>query len=375
MSPLTVLHLAANRWWTGSADPIIRLLKGLEQRGHRVLLGVIPGDRFEAKAREAGLVPVPGLSLEPRGLLADLVRLRQLVRRERVQIVHCHHSHDHWLGALSGHRAALFRTFHNLRAIRRGGISGHLYRRTVGAFSVSRQIYARCLEAGFGAERLWLLAGSADLHRFTPETDGRAVRDALGIGGAPVVGSVARLAPNRGHELLIEGFRLVLDKLPEARLLLIGKGESRPKLEALVRELGLTQQVLFTGYRDHDLPGFLAIMDCFVLMGAGSDESCRAALEAMASGRPVIARSVGALPETIVHEETGFLLPDDRPESIAAALLALVESPERARRMGGAGRRRAETAFNPERAVETVEAAYRAALNQRVGYGRSEPPL
>jgi len=56
---LTVLHLAANRWWTGSADPVIQLASGLRARGHRVLLGVIPGDRFEAKAREAGFDIVP----------------------------------------------------------------------------------------------------------------------------------------------------------------------------------------------------------------------------------------------------------------------------------------------------------------------------
>ena len=53
--PLTVMHLVANRWWTGSAEPVIRLLTGLRGRGHRVLLGLIAGDRFEQKAREAGL--------------------------------------------------------------------------------------------------------------------------------------------------------------------------------------------------------------------------------------------------------------------------------------------------------------------------------
>ena len=64
--PLTILQLAANRWWTGSADPIIRVAVGLRERGHRILLGVIPGDRFEAKAREAGFEPVAGLALNAR---------------------------------------------------------------------------------------------------------------------------------------------------------------------------------------------------------------------------------------------------------------------------------------------------------------------
>src|SRR5205823_3543052 len=63
VTPLTILHLAANRWWTGSADPTIQLAAGLRARGHRVLLGVIPGDRFEVKAREAGLELVEELRL------------------------------------------------------------------------------------------------------------------------------------------------------------------------------------------------------------------------------------------------------------------------------------------------------------------------
>ncbi len=80
MTPLTILHLAANRWWTGSADPIIHLVSGLRARGHRVLLGVIPGDRFEAKAKQAGLELVEGLHMDarrgPRSLASDVLKLR-----------------------------------------------------------------------------------------------------------------------------------------------------------------------------------------------------------------------------------------------------------------------------------------------------------
>ncbi len=88
MKPLTILHLAANRWWTGSADPIIHLVSGLRARGHRVLLGIIPGDRFAAKAREAGIDLVDGLRMDarlgPRALARDVLRLRALIRDEGV---------------------------------------------------------------------------------------------------------------------------------------------------------------------------------------------------------------------------------------------------------------------------------------------------
>lgn len=368
-APLTILHLAANRWWTGSADPTIRLVAGLSARGHRVLLGAVPGDRFEAKAREAGLELVPGLTLEPRlapgALLRDLRRLRALIRAERVDVVHAHHSHDHWLALLvrpwrAGRmRVPIVRTFHTLRAVKRDRPARWLYRRTRAVFAVSRQIEARCRELELAGGRVFWTPGAADLPRFGPEADPTPIRDEFKLGGAPVVVSVARLAPNRGHELLLSGFRLLLGEIPDVRLLLVGKGEARPRLERLVGDLGLADHVIFTGYRERDLPAVLAAADCFALMAAGSDDSCRAVLEAMAAARPVVARPVGALPETVAHGDTGLLIGEDAPESVARALGAILGDRGRARAMGLAGRRRAEELFNPEGAVDTVERAYR----------------
>ena len=130
-------------------------------------------------------------------------------------------------------------------------------------------------------------------------------------------------------------------------------------------ELGLGHRVIFTGYRDRDLPQVLAAGDCFALMAAGSDESCRAALEAMAAARPVVARRVGALPETVVDGETGLLVDGERPEDVAAALAHDARRPGPARAMGEAGRRRAETEFSPERSVTIVERVYRDLLLRR----------
>src|SRR4029450_12515562 len=103
--------------------------------------------------------------------------------------------------------------------------------------------------------------------------------------------------------LLLAGFRVLLTEMPDARLLLVGKGEARDRLEQLVVARDLAHPVIFTGYRARDLPTVLAAADCFALMAAGSDESCRAALEAMAAGRPGIPRRGGALPENRVPGE------------------------------------------------------------------------
>jgi glycosyltransferase involved in cell wall biosynthesis len=362
---LVVLQLAANRWWTGSADPVIQLSRGLQARGHRILLGLIPGDRFELKAREAGLAPIDGLSLEakvmPLGLLTDIVRLRRLVRTERIDVVHCHHAHDHWLGLLCRGRAALVRTFHNLRAVSASPPTQWLYRQSDALLAASSEIAARCRERG-RSERVFRVDGVTDVTRFDSAGGGESIRKEFGLGPGPVIGCVARLAVRRGHETLIRGFALLLAHHPDARLMLVGKGELRAPLEALVQNLGLGQHVLFVGYRDTDLPQVLDALDVFVLMGAGSDESCRAALEAMAAGRPVVARRVGGLADAVMDGRTGVLVDDDLPESVSAALGTLIEDPERMRAMGRAGRERALTTFTPDGHAAQVESVYRSAL-------------
>src|SRR5439155_18312779 len=90
--PLTILHLAANRWWTGSADPTIQLASAQQARGHRVLLAVPAGDRFEGKAREAGLTLVEGFHLRarlaPLQIVRDAGRLRRVAREQAVEVLH-----------------------------------------------------------------------------------------------------------------------------------------------------------------------------------------------------------------------------------------------------------------------------------------------
>src|SRR5207249_2444620 len=229
--------------------------------------------------------------LAPLQIARDAVRLRRVAREQAVDVLHAHHCHDHWLALLArprsgGRRPPVARTFHALRAVKRDAVSRRLYRRTDAALAVSRQIEARCREAGVPPERVYWTPGMADLPRFAAEADGRAVREEFALGDAPVVVSVARLAANRGHELLLSGFRGLLADLPAARLLLVGKGETREHLERLVAGQGLARHVTFAGYRDRDLPSVLAAADCFALMAPGSDDSCRAAPEAMAAGRP-----------------------------------------------------------------------------------------
>jgi glycosyltransferase involved in cell wall biosynthesis len=256
-----------------------------------------------------------------------------------------------------GTTARLVRTVHHRRAVHTGPVARWLVGRTDALVAVNEGIAERLRAAGAAAGRVTVVPGAVDVQRFAPDADGRPVRMELGLGDAPVVGCVARMVPGRGHDILLRAAARLRERLPEARVVLVGRGEHRPALEALVRELGLGATVVFAGYRGPDLPAVLAALDCVVLLGTGSEESCRAILEAMAVGRAIVAAPVGAAPEIVADGETGWLVPPV-PEAVAARLEATLRDRASARRIGEAGRRRVEARFTPSRRAELVEAVY-----------------
>jgi glycosyltransferase involved in cell wall biosynthesis len=365
--PLRILHVVANRWWTGSADPALDLARALGERGHAVWFACVRGDVLETHVRETGVPLVDGLSLErtvrPWRLLGQIGTLRRALRELRVDVVHAHQTHDHWLAALArrGTGVRLVRTVHHRRAAHSGPAARWLLRRTDALIAVSEGIAGRLRAGGVRAARVSLVPGAVDVKRFAPDADGAAVRAELGLGDAPVAGCVARMVPGRGHEVLLRATARLRQRLPEARLVLVGRGEHRAVLESLVRELGLGPTVVFAGYRGPDLPAILAALDCAVLLGVGSEESCRAVLEAMAVGRAVVAAPVGAVPEIVVNGGTGWLV-EPEPDAVAARLEAVLRDREAARRLGDAGRRRVETLFTPPRRAALVEAVYAGVL-------------
>ena len=153
------------------------------------------------------------------------------------------------------------------------------------------------------AARVVWTPGTADLPRFAAGAHGTAIREEFKLGEAPVVVSVSRLAANRGHELLLNAFRRLLATMPEARLLLVGKGETRARLEQTVADMGLGGQVIFTGYRDAISPLF-SRRDCFSLWPRLDDSVIRARGDGRR--RPSCQAGGGALPRRSLTVRPGF---------------------------------------------------------------------
>jgi L-malate glycosyltransferase len=373
MRPLAILHLLSNRWWTGTAEPVLALAQGLLERRQQVVLGVPAGSQVEDLARKAGIPLLEGLRLNPRfhpwSWLQDIGALNTFLRRWRIDVLHTHLSHDHWLALsalalLNPHRRRgpiQVRTVHTLRRPRALSIRWQLQHGAAHLIAVNKTLHHDLVQTlRVSPARVTAIAGAVDHQRFHPALAGARIRREFGFGpSVPLVGIVARLAPSRGHLTLIDAFTQVHSAIPAARLLIVGKGEFRPQLEQRVSEVGLAEAVIFTGYREEDLPEVLAALNVSVLMAAGSEGSCRAALEAMAVGKPVIAARVGALQDIVLDGETGLLIEPHAHTALAHAISRLLRAPEQAYQMGLRGRQRIERVFARQLQVEEVLQLYR----------------
>jgi len=193
-----------------------------------------------------------------------------------------------------------------------------------------------------------------------------ALRGPDAIGRFVTVGRLAADSRSRGHELALRGFATALPGLPPgAELTIVGEGTERVRVEALARDLGMGDRVRFTG-RVADVTPELGRAGAY--LAPATEAFGMAALEAMASGLPVVAVARGGLLDLVDHERTGLLV-EPVPDAVAAALVRLAGDPEATLAMGEAARRRAEEEFSVERMVRLTMEAYGAAL------GHADPSL
>jgi len=203
-----------------------------------------------------------------------------------------------------------------------------------------------------------------DPHRFDhADDDQRTVaRKLLGVAGDElVVIQVARFAAVKDHATAIHAFALAHDQVPQARLVLIGDGPTREAAQRLAWDLGVADHTLFLGTRsdvDALLPG--AEVCLLTSLAEGTPPTV---LEAMAARLPVVATSVGGVPEAVTHGQTGLLCPPRDAPALAHNLAVLLRDPRLRRRMGEAGRQRVLDKFTRKHTLDTYAALYDRMLN------------
>jgi glycosyltransferase involved in cell wall biosynthesis len=201
-----------------------------------------------------------------------------------------------------------------------------------------------------------------DLKKFSPSPQGPDnLRKTLGFQPRDlVVGTVARLVPDKGIECFLRMAASIRDARPDVRFLIVGDGPLRGEIERMAETLGIRASVVFTGLRT-DVPDLMDAMDLFVLPTLREGFGVVFA-EAMAMSRAVVGSRIGPVAEVVEDGVTGYLVLPDAPEEFAGRALELLSDEAKRRAFGEAGRRRVEKLFTEERMCETIERHYQRLL-------------
>jgi glycosyltransferase involved in cell wall biosynthesis len=318
-------------------------------------------------------VPVVGFrvrSLYGPSMLSAGWRFARYLRGEGVQIVHAHDMYSNIFATFWARIArtpaviASRRWWHSLpnRKLQLGNRAA--FRLADAVLANSEQVASSVRdEAGIATAKVKTVTNFVDESAFAPLTpvELAVARRVWRVpAGAVVIGCVARLDPVKDHPGLLRAVHALRGRYPALHLVLIGDGEARASLEALVRSLELEQAVTFVGEvrdgRNHH-HGFDLSVLCSVSEGFPNT-----LVEAMAAGRPVVATAVGGSIDAVVDGETGLLVPPGSVEQLAAALARLLDEPELRRRLGDAGRARARRLYTASDTIATLERMYEGLL-------------
>ncbi|MBI4230887.1 MAG: glycosyltransferase family 4 protein [Planctomycetes bacterium] len=349
---MRILHLFSDWKWTGPAEPALDLVAAQREIGLDVTLACTPlpfeaRDTIEAHARRRGIEIRTDLALRkhyhPWHNWRDRGRLRTILKREKFNVVHCHRLQDHWVAAAAmrglppTHRPILVRTCYD-------GVPQipHWRNRRLYAGVTDWLIHASeaaCKEDARNfplAGRASVIPAPLDTRRWRPDrTDLPDLRGSLGLSRDHVVfGIVARIQGKRRFDLLWEAFVRASREVPQARLVVIGRGtRQREVAEEPLRKMGLTDRVILAGYRVEDYDAALATLDAKIYLVPGTDGTCRALRQAMAMGKPAIGTRRGMIPQ-IVTDGTDGILVDETPDALAGAIARLANDIDLRARMG-----------------------------------------
>ena len=367
----------------GSSEVVLQLARALQ--GDRFLIHIAhgptrdPQEDLEQFHRETG-IPMHVIShlrrdIHPWQDLVGMWQLYRLLRRERPTILHTHTSKAGFLGRVAGFLARVPVIIHTPH--------GHVFYGYFGPATSTMIVYLERFAARFtdrivtlteagrqqhigyriaAPEKFVPIYCGIDLSRFRRKSQGvvERLKKEFCLEGRTVVGSVGRLDPIKGYDDFIRACALVKQSHPKTVFLLAGDGPLLAQLKALASELGLGEAFVFAGARK-DVPELLSLFDLFVLSSLNEGLG-RVLMEAAAVGIPVVATRVGGVPEIVLHQQTGWLVPPKNPQELARAICTLLDDPLLRQKMGECACERAQEQFGVDRTVQKTQSLYESLL-------------
>lgn len=368
----------------GSDVSLVRLVEGLDSEKYSVMVA-LPSDgplvmRLRAAGAHVEIMPVLMKLTSRRGTgflwkfalnypraIAELVRL---IRRERIAIVHTNTIHNLY-GVTAARIAGVPHVWHFREIVWQSALLRRIELTMARWWSTRIIVTSRAVAGMYGDEARWptqlvRVPNGVEVDRFSPG-DGSRVREELDVApGQPLVGIVCRLDAWKGVDDFLEAAALVAAADHEAVFAvvggpIIGQEAYETQLRTKANELGLGRRVRFTGwtYGPAAMPDVHRALDILVLASREAEPFGLVVLEAMASGKPVVATAHGGPLDVVEDGRTGDLVPPGDAKSMANAIVALLRDPDRRARMGALARERVLAHYTAEQYVTGIEAVYR----------------
>lgn len=354
---LNLLHVISGLGVGGAEKLLIDLVKFADKNVFNVFVCYVTRgqDRLEDEIRKQAVqVFCLGRRRKTPGFFA-LFGLIKIIIDKKIDIVHTHLKGADICGRIAGFltkRPVIISTKHNT--------FNEKYYYTVlnrilatattdKVVVVSKKVREFCLNVDrVPSKKLLLIYNGVNCADFEANDDSRD--------SYPTFGTVASFIEQKGHGFLLEAVAMVKRKHPDIKLLLVGEGILKGKMEEMCEALDLQENVMFLGDRS-DVPDLLSRMDFFVLpsLWEGLPISL---LEASASKLPVIATKVSGSEEVVIDGKTGILVPPGDPSALSLAITWMIENRKKAKAMGDEGRKRVKENFNIRTAVKTYEELY-----------------
>jgi glycosyltransferase involved in cell wall biosynthesis len=276
-------------------------------------------------------------------------KLVALIRAQRIEVVHTHLSSASFLGSLAARIAHVpcVSTVHGLVE----ALWYHLPQRVV---AVSQAVKAHLVAQGLPAEKIAVVYNGIPVAEYHP-LPAREARVMCGLDAQAMrIGVFGRLSSEKGQDLAVRAWPLVLQRFPDARLMVVGDGPQREPLQRLADELAVAARTDFLPFQ-RDLRPYISACD-LVLMPSRREGLGLVALEAMALERPVLAAHTGGLPEAVTDGECGLLSPVNNYQAFADNIITVLEHADLATRLGAAGRRRVLEHFALPKQIDHLRA-------------------
>ena len=352
----TVLHLCSSAGLFGAESVILALAREMQQSEWNPVVGVMrnrhnPHVELAEEAEKQGiataLFPCRG-RFDPRAILA----IRRYLTGNGVRILHTHGYKSNLYGLLATAHTRVGRvtTCHNwTKADRNLSLYAWLDRKCLRLFdeiiTVSDDLRSELSGLGVSPDKTVTIRNGITVERFERSTPDAELRVELGLPvDARAIAVVGRLSEEKGHEFFLRAAAEFAPRFPRVYFLLVGDGPTRSRLQQQCHALGIKSRVIFAGTR-RDVGRIYALAECLVIPSS-REGLPMVLLEAMAARTPVVATTVGAIPDVVDHGVDGLLVPSGGLQELVDAMQSVLQNRDRARSMADRAHQKVQELFS-----------------------------